>query len=402
MSGNGTQADAGLATVTAQEKQQRPTLYPSPGLGQWLKEMGGSLLFSTYQSARVFFLFADDNAETVAQERIVGSAMGLAVDQNALWISNKEQVWRFANVGPHTIKDEDWQAVYMPRKGYFVGACDTHDIVAGATFKGRGYELAFVNTLYSCIAAVDAHFAFRPIWKPDFITALSPEDRCHLNGMGTRDGELAYATLCGRNDTAIGWKARKNGGGCVVDIRDDQVLCDGLSMPHSPRWHGDRLWLLNSGCGEFGTVDLAGGVFEPVAPCAGFARGLCFVGDYAIIGLSKLRDNTFSSGLPIKEKLERQHVLERCGLMVVDLRSGKVVHWLHIQGVVTELYDVAFLPGITRPYTPGFSEPDLHKGITHAMPGIFPFAPPQFTPDQPARPHIPSSPENSSDKGFTP
>ena len=62
------------------------------------------------------------------------------------------------------------------------------------------------------IAAIDAHYGFRPLWKPDFITALSPEDRCHVNGMGARDGELAYATVCGRFDTPLGWKAVKHGG----------------------------------------------------------------------------------------------------------------------------------------------------------------------------------------------
>ncbi|CDK97790.1 conserved protein of unknown function [Magnetospirillum gryphiswaldense MSR-1 v2] len=370
----------GLAAIKAQEKLPTPVLRPSPGLGGWLKDVGGSLCFTTYQSSRLFFLFAGEDGQTEAQERIVGSAMGLAIDGNKLWVSNKEQVWRFSNVGPLTIKDRQWQAVYMPRKGYFLGGCDTHDIVADTMFGNQRYELAFVNTLYSCIAAIDAHYGFRPLWKPDFITALSPEDRCHLNGMGTRDGEIAYVTLCGQSDTPIGWKAKKNGGGMVVDIRANHVLCRGLSMPHSPRWHNGRLWLLNSGDGDFGYLD--GDKFVPVALCAGFARGLCFVGDYAVIGLSRLRDNTFASGMAIKDRLERLHVPQRCGLIVVDLNSGAVVHWLTIEGVVSELYDAAFLPGITRPYTPGFSEPDLHRRISHAVPGIHPFAPPRPRPDR--------------------
>ncbi|MBF0393967.1 MAG: TIGR03032 family protein, partial [Alphaproteobacteria bacterium] len=331
-------------------------------------------------TSRLFFLFPGANDQTEAQERIVGSAMGLSVDQSVLWVSNKEQVWRFSNVGPRRIEDNDWQAVYMPRKGYFLGGCDTHDIVAGASFGDTRYELAFVNTLYSCVAAIDAHYGFRPLWKPDFITALSPEDRCHLNGVGSRDGELAYVTLCGRSDTPLGWKEVKNGGGMVIDIRSDEVLCQGLSMPHSPRWHNDRLWLLNSGDGDFGFLD--GGAFVPVALCAGFARGLTFVGDYAVIALSRLRDNIFASGITIKDRLEKLRIPQRCGLIVVDLNTGGVVHWLTIDGVVTELYDVAFLPGITRPYTPGFSEPDLHRRIQHVMPDIFPLAPPRPGPDQ--------------------
>lgn len=381
MPGAGTN-EVGLASVRAQQTQEKPVLHPSPGLNAWLQETGGSLAFTTYQSARLFLLRAGDDGQTQALERIVGSAMGMAINQNALWVSNKEQVWRFSNVGEATIKDETWQAVYMPRKGYFLGPCDTHDIVPGATFKGRGYELAFVNTSYSCIAATDPHYGFFPIWKPDFITALSSEDRCHINGMCAVDNELTYVTLCGRYDTPIGWKEVKNGGGCVVNMQNDQVVCEGLSMPHSPRWHNGRLWLLNSGNGDFGYLE--DGRFVPLTLCPGFARGLCFVGDYAVIGLSKLRDNFFSTGMALKERLESLHLPQRCGLIVVNLKTGKIDHWLTIEGVVSELYDVAFLPEITRPYTPGFSESELHKGITHATPNIFPFAAPRQPPESEA------------------
>lgn len=378
-----------LATVIAQEGLPKPTLLPSPGLGEWLRQVGGSLAFTTYQTARLFFLYGDDDGATVGQERIVGSAMGMSINPQMMWVSNKEQVWRFSNVGGCTIKDQEWQAVYMPRKGYFLGACDTHDIIPDAIIGGLRYELAFVNTLYSCIAAIDGHFGFRPLWKPPFISSLSPEDRCHLNGMGTRDGEIAYVTLCGEFDTPIGWKATKSGGGMVMDVRENAVLCRGLSMPHSPRWHNGRLWVLNSGDGDFGYLD--GDRFVSVTRCPGFARGLCFVGDYAVIGLSKLRDNTFASGLGIKQRLEDAHVPQRCGLIVVDLNTGKVVHWLNIEGVITELYDVAFLPGITRPYTPGFSEPELQRQIINVAPGIFPVEPPRPAPsDDKAAPSTPN------------
>lgn len=389
---------SGMATVQTAEKQPKPQLLPSPGFGEWLAQHNGSLIFSTYQSSRVFFLSPGAGGETVGLERIVGSAMGLAVTPSALWIANKEQAWRFSNVGPCTVEDEPRQAVYMPRKGYFLGACDTHDIAAGAVFQGHQYELVFINTLYSCIAAIDPHHCFRPLWKPDFITALSPEDRCHLNGLGLHDGEVAYVTLCGRFDTPIGWKAVKNGGGLVMDVRSGEVLCEGLSMPHSPRWHNGRLWLLNSGNGDFGYVE--NGRFIPVALCAGFARGLCFVDNYAVIGLSRLRDNTFASGMAVKERLERARILQRCGLIIIDLNTGQTVHWLTIDGSISELYDVAFLPGVTRPYTPGFSEPDLHKAIYHAVPGIFPFAAPRSKPAEAERDE--HAPEASSNQDVQP
>jgi uncharacterized protein (TIGR03032 family) len=399
-------AESGLSQVRALEKEPVPDLYPSPGLGAWLAETGGSLAFTTYHTARVFFVFAGEGGETLAQDRIVGSAMGMALSGDALWITNKEQAWRFTNVGSRVINDKEWDAVFMPRKGYFLGLCDTHDVLADTIHKGTMYELLFVNTRYSCVAAIDAHYAFRPVWMPSFITAMSPEDRCHLNGICARDGELAYATLCGRYDTPYGWKPAKNGGGVVVDIRADKILCEGLSMPHSPRWYRDRLWLMNSGCGEFGYLD--GGRFVPITICPGFARGLAFVGDYAVIGLSSLRQNTFASGLAVKQRLEDMRIIQRTGLIVVDLRTGKIVQWLTITGEnsglapagITELYDVVFLPGIARPYTPGFSEADLHKRIVFPAPDVFPLVPPRL--DDPAMIENRRGPIPLPQKGDTP
>lgn len=358
-----------LQNVAAQEKVAKPVLSASPGLGAWLREVGGSLAFTTYQSARLFLLSAAEDGQTNAQERIMGAAMGLAVDEKGIWIANQQQAWRFTNLGPQILGETAFDAIYMPRKGYFLGPCDAHDILADVSFKGERHELLFVNTHYSCIAAIDDHYNFRPVWKPAFISAISLGDRCHLNGMCAREGELAYASVCGRSDTPIGWKPMKSGGGCVVNIATDKVVCEGLSMPHSPRWHDGKLWLLDSGNGDFGYVDFAGGKFVAVGMCPGFARGLTFVGGYAVIGVSRLRDNTFASGLSVLGRMESQHIQQTCGLLVIDPNTGRLVHWLTIEGTVTELYDVAFLPGVMRPYTPGFSEPQLHRALVHAPAG---------------------------------
>jgi len=355
-------SETNLKNVITQEKAEKPTLNASPGLGAWLQEVGGSLAFTTYQSARLFLLSAGEGGQTHALERTMGAAMGLAVDEQGLWIANQQQVWRFTDAGPQTLGETAFDAVYMPRKGYFLGPCDVHDIIADVSFQGEKHELLFVNTHYSCIAAIDDRYNFRPVWKPDFISAISLGDRCHLNGMCAQDGELAYATLCGRSDTPIGWKEEKSGGGCVIDVRTNQIVCEGLFMPHSPRWHDGRLWLLDSGAGDFGYVDFASGKFVPVGLCPGFARGLTFVGGYAVIGVSRLRDNTFASGLSVLNRLESQHIQQTCGLLVIDPSTGKLVHWLTLEGVVSELYDVAFLPGLMRPFTPGFSRTAIAAG----------------------------------------
>ena len=40
--------------------------------------------------------------------------------------------------------------------------------------------------------------------------------------------------------------------------------------------------------------------------------------------------------------------MPRCGLGVIDLRSGDLVHTLRIEGVIAELYDVTVIPGVRR------------------------------------------------------
>ena len=152
----------------------------------------------------------------------------------------------------------------------------------------------------------------------------------------------------------------------------NEVVLDGLSMPHSPRWHdagdGGRLWLLDSGTGWFGHTDLEAGRFERVTFCPGYSRGLAFCGRFAIIGLSKPRQNRTFTGLPLDKELVRREGEPRCGLMVVDLRTGDAVHWLRIEGVVEELYDVAVLPGVRRPMAIGLKTDEIRRIITVAGP----------------------------------
>jgi len=90
-------------------------------------------------------------------------------------------------------------------------------------------------------------------------------------------------------------------------------------------------------------------VFEPVAFGPGFLRGLCFVGDYAVVGSSKPRRGDIYSGLALDDALEAHGMEPHLGFFVIDLRSGELVHWLLVEGPVRELFDVCALPGVRRP-----------------------------------------------------
>jgi len=49
---------------------------------------------------------------------------------------------------------------------------------------------------------------------------------------------------------------------------------------------------------------------------------------------------------------------------VIDLRTGDLVHWLWLQGIVRELYDVVVLPGVRRPAALGFKADEIRRTIT--------------------------------------
>jgi uncharacterized protein (TIGR03032 family) len=195
-------------------------------------------------------------------------------------------------------------------------------------------------------------YSFVPQWRPPFISALAAEDRCHLNGLAVVDGRPQYVTALGESDTAGGWRADKSHGGCLIDVPKVAIVARGLSMPHSPRWHDGRLWLLESGIGRLVKIDRATGMKETVAELPGFTRGLALAGHYAFIGLSKIRATSAMDGVPLAS---RRNEL-KCGVAVVDVRSGLTVALLELQTAVEEIFDVQLLPGIRFPEVIGFQK----------------------------------------------
>jgi uncharacterized protein (TIGR03032 family) len=202
------------------------------------------------------------------------------------------------------------------------------------------------------------------------VSRLAAEDRCHLNGQALEDGRARYVTAVSASDVADGWRDRRRDGGVALDVRTNAAVAGGLSMPHSPRCYRGRLWLLNSGTGYFGSVDPARGALEPLTFCPGYLRGLAFVGDYAVVTLSRpRRDKTFG-GLALDETLAAKGAEARCGLHVIDLRSGDVAHWLRLEGMVSELYDVVVLPGVTRPMALGFRSEEIQRLLSVGLEGV--------------------------------
>jgi uncharacterized protein (TIGR03032 family) len=341
-----------------EEEVQSPTLEinASRQFTSWLEEQQVSLVFTTYQAGKVFFIGLQPTGTLSIFERTFNRCMGLFTQDSSLYMSSLYQLWRFENVLDWGQTHQDYDRLYIPQVGYVTGDLDIHDIAVD-----RDGQVIFVNTLFSCLATVSDRYSFTPLWQPPFITKLAAEDRCHLNGLAMRDGQARYVTAVSRSDVTEGWRDRRQEGGCIIDVTSNKIIVSGLSMPHSPRWYRDKLWVLNSGTGEFGSINLEYGTFHALTFCPGYLRGLAFVGDFAIVGLSKPRENKTFSGLPFNETLKEKEVEPRCGLFVINLRSGDIVHSLNLEGIVTEMYDVAVLHGVKRPMAFGFKTDEIRR-----------------------------------------
>jgi uncharacterized protein (TIGR03032 family) len=268
--------------------------------------------------------------------------MGVAYDGRRLAIGTRAEIAVFQNQADLTKRldpPDRHDACFVIRNRHATGDIRVHDLA----WADDGLWMA--NTRFSCLSTLDEEHSFIPQWRPPFVSGLAPEDRCHLNGLAVVDGKPRYVTVLGISDEPGGWREHKATGGAIFDAQADAAVAVGLSMPHSPRWHDGRLWVLESGLGVLSTVDPESGAIEQVGKVPGFARGLAFVDQYAIIGLSRVREHVFD-GLPLTR--DRSEEL-RCGVWVMDTTTGETVAHLAFDGLVQEIFEVALLPRMRYP-----------------------------------------------------
>jgi uncharacterized protein (TIGR03032 family) len=258
------------------------------------------------------------------------------------------QLWRLENMlRPGQFANNAFDCVLVPRNAQTLNYVDLHEI--GVDSMGR---LIFVNSRYSCLATFDETHSFQPVWKPPFITALAPEDRCHLNGMAMESGVPRYVTAISSTDVKDGWRENRQSGGVLIDVDSGRIVTDKLSMPHSPRVHEGEIWALDSGRGQIIKIDEATGQLQNIAFCPGFLRGLAFHNNYALVTISKAREGGFKN-LQLQQELEKRGAEAGCGVLIVDLSCGKIVESILFEGKVTEMFDLALLPGVRNPMSVG-------------------------------------------------
>jgi uncharacterized protein (TIGR03032 family) len=316
----------------------------SLNLAPLLEHLKVTLLVSTYQAGKLVIVSPKNDKPEFAFHSFE-RAMGVAAKDDRIAIGAQTVIWllRSAPDIAERLADRGYDACYLTRSAHYTGDIHVHEMA------WAGDELWFVNTLFSCLCTLHDNYSFVPRWRPPFITALAAEDRCHLNGMALADGKPRYVTMLGESDAPRGWRPNKASGGCLMDVAANVIVARNFAMPHSPRLAGGKLWLLDSGRGQLVTVDPKSSRAETVAELPGYARGLAFAGEAAFVGLSRIRETSTFGGLPIAER----NADLKCGVAVVELRSGRVAALLEFKSGVDEVFDVQVLPGLRRPQLSG-------------------------------------------------
>jgi uncharacterized protein (TIGR03032 family) len=310
------------------------------GFQKALEKANITIGISTYKASRLITICADEEG-VVIRPSLIPRAMGIGFEGELMAVASKAGInmYRRFIVG----KDSSWSAeydyVWLERAKYHTGPIDAHDVAVS------NKQVFAVNTAWSCISIFGFEDSFKPIWRPPFISGLSPTDRCHLNGMAVRDGKPAYATALGQSNESKGWKTNLLNGGVLMETKNKTILAEGLSLPHSPVYlaESNELWFLQSGEGTVCRFDLEKNCVVPVIETDLFIRGLAIHNQIAFVGFSQLR-KTSKLFKPLENRLQG----DQCGVLAADLRTGEVLGEMIFGDSVEELYDVSIFPGQGR------------------------------------------------------
>jgi uncharacterized protein (TIGR03032 family) len=323
-------------TIRVRTSESMPTI---------LSRANCSLFVSTYMIGNVVTVGVRSK-DLIVEFHTFDRPMGMALSRDGIVIGTRHQIWfmpALQDVGQQMSPKGQYDTAYFVRRSHFTGNLMCHEL------GWVGKEVWIVNTRFSCLCTLHATCHFHPRWRPPFISALVPEDRCHLNGLATSNGQALYASALGECDVKTGWRATKATGGCLIDIPNNVVVARGFAMPHSPRVANGKLYVLHSGLGRLEVVDPTNGHRETVCELPGYTRGLAIHGSLAFVGLSKIRESSSMDGVPLASKRDEL----KCGVWVVDLTRGVVIGFIELLAGFDELFDVQVLPGITSPYVSG-------------------------------------------------
>lgn len=333
----------GPATPTAADEKTAAWDFTSHASSNFPAVLAGlklSLVATSYQAHKLFFLRSDGQQIDVNFKNFP-RPMGLAVTPEQITLGTLHEVWRFrrSDDALALLEDSQADACYVASACHTTGLINIHDIAYGD--KG----LWVVNSNFSCLATLEPDYSFVPRWKPDFISQLAPEDRCHLNGMALHDGLPAYVTTFNQSDAEKSWRTGAKDQGALIDVNTGAVKLADLVMPHSPRCYNGYVYFCESGHGLVRRYDPRTETTVDVIKLQGFTRGMDFYGPLMFVGLSKVRDSAVAAPAPIAQ----EYAETLSGIWCINLTDHSVVGYVCFEGNIDQIYDVAVLPGVVYP-----------------------------------------------------
>lgn len=303
-----------------------------------LAELKLSLIATSLTSEKLISL-SSHQQQTHAHYRPYKHPAGTAVDYGKISVATAYQICHLWNIPIVAQKLEplgQYDACYLFRKGHITGDLEIQDM---AYAQG---QLWLVSSRFSSLCTLDQANSFIPQWRPPFIQGITPDDRCHLNGVAIVNNQPKYLTALAESNSPQGWRILQGAGGIVIDKDTNQIICRGLSVPNNPRWYRNKLWVLESGQARLITINPQTGKITPIATLPGFPRGLDFAGNYAFIGVSPVRGY---SPLPLAEKA----VIDASSICIVNISTGQVEATVKFDSEVKDIHSLNVLPNTRYP-----------------------------------------------------
>ncbi|MCT4624039.1 MAG: TIGR03032 family protein, partial [Schleiferiaceae bacterium] len=177
--------------------------------------------------------------------------------------------------------------------------------------------------------------------------------------MALENGKPKYVSCFNQGNTAQSWRQNITETGVIIDVDTDELVAEGLAMPHTPKLIDGTLYVLMSATGELVKINTETGEKETILKLDSFVRGMDVCGEFLFIGLSKLRKNskTFAH-------LMNNFSRNRAGVAIVHLPSGAFVGEIQYHTSVEEIYEVKVIPNTVRPNILNPESEDCNRAVS--------------------------------------
>ncbi|MEJ2043082.1 MAG: TIGR03032 family protein [Reinekea sp.] len=317
----------------------------------FLQSQKVSLAVTSYDCQRLI-IFREKNNQLDTHLVPVARPRGVAVTAGRLTVAAYTEIINYARHDNllERLKPEDKDqadSLFLPLNKHITGEINVHDIAWGTE------GLWLVNSRFSCLCTLQPDLSFKPRWFPPFIDGPTGDGAGHLNGMAMDNGKPAYVTCFGAFFGGQDWKNLASlETGLLIDVQRDEIVLDGMWMPHSPRVYQGKVYLCNSGYGEVICYDPVTKKSKVILTLPGFTRAITFWGGYMLVCCSKIRQSDAKAKMPVADRVNENYA----GVYIVNLTDYSIVAYNRFDGDVSQLYDIAIIPDSQHPMVPSMND----------------------------------------------